>query len=141
MADDIRWLQRFSNYKKALDQLDDAIDLSLERELSLLEKQGLIQAFEFTHELAWNILKDYLEYQGNQEIRGSRDAIREAFKVGLIKDGAMWMETIKARNITSHTYDEALVQSSFEAISNDYIVLFHELLETFERLKLKESSL
>lgn len=141
MNEDIRWIQRFSNYKRAFKQLDDAVKLSKERELSLLEKQGLIQAFEFTHELAWNMLKDYLEYQGNQEIRGSRDALREAFKVGLITNGQMWMETIKARNITSHAYDEELVQNTFEAISNDYILLFVDILEEFEKLQKKEQIL
>ncbi|MDQ1339817.1 MAG: hypothetical protein QG567_972 [Campylobacterota bacterium] len=138
MSSDIRWVQRFDNYKKALKQLNDAVALSDERELSLLEKQGLIQAFEFTHELAWNMLKDYLEYQGNQEIRGSRDAIREAFKVGLIQNGEAWMETIKARNITSHAYDEELVQKASETIADSYIILFNTLAETFEKVKQKE---
>ena len=141
MNSDVRWLQRFSNYKKALQPLDDAVKLSQKRELSLLEKQGLIQAFEFTHELAWNMLKDYLEYQGNQEIRGSRDAIREAFKVGLIGDGEIWMETIKARNITSHAYDEELVQSAFETIANQYVVLFDNLKKVFDTLEQKEQEL
>jgi len=141
MNNDIRWIQRFSNYKKGLRQLTAAVKLSTERELSLLEKQGLIQAFEFTHELAWNLLKDYLQYQGNQEIRGSRDAIRESLKVNLIADGNMWMETIKARNITSHTYDEELVQNAFETISNEYIVIFNELEKTFEKLQIKEQNI
>ncbi|MCM8819718.1 MAG: nucleotidyltransferase substrate binding protein [Candidatus Omnitrophica bacterium] len=140
MNEDIRWIQRFNNYKKGLKQLNDAVILSKNRELSLLEKQGLIQAFEFTHELAWNLLKDYLEYQGNQEIRGSRDAIREAFKVGLIVDGQKWMETIQARNITSHSYDEAMVQSAFETIVNQYILLFEELKNVFEKLQNKEQN-
>lgn len=138
MNEDIRWIQRFNNYKKGLKQLNDAVILSKNRELSLLEKQGLIQAFEFTHELAWNLLKDYLEYQGNQEIRGSRDAIKEAFKVGLIVDGQKWMETIKARNITSHAYNEELVQSAFETIINQYMILFEELKNMFEELQNKE---
>jgi nucleotidyltransferase substrate binding protein (TIGR01987 family) len=138
---DIRWLQRFSNYKRALKQLDDAVELSTTRELSLLEKQGLIQAFEFTHELAWNVLKDYLEYQGYQDIIGSRDTIREAFKVGLIKDGQTWMETIKARNITSHAYDEELVNRAFETIVDSYIVLFDDLLEVLNTLEQKEKEL
>ncbi|MBD3795845.1 MAG: nucleotidyltransferase substrate binding protein [Epsilonproteobacteria bacterium] len=141
MSSDVRWLQRFSNYKKALKQFKDAVNLSYDRELSLLEKQGLIQAFEFTHELAWNLLKDYLEYQGNQEIRGSRDAIREAFKVNLVSDGKVWMETIKAKNITSHTYNEELVQSAFYAIVNEYAYLFDELLKTFEKIEEKEQEL
>lgn len=141
MSEDTRWLQRFSNYKRAYTQLKNAVDLSHERVLSLLEKQGLIQAFEFTHELAWNLLKDYLEYQGNQEIRGSRDALREAFKVGLIDDGELWLETIKARNITSHAYDEEIVQGAFETISNEYIVIFDKLLATFKKLEDKEKNL
>jgi len=140
MNADIRWLQRFSSYKKALKRLNDAVDLSKSRELSLLEKQGLIQAFEFTHELAWKLLKDYLEYQGNQDIRGSRDAVREAFKVGLIENGKLWMDTINARNYTSHTYDEKIVHSAFEVISNDFIVIFNELNKTFEKLEHEEKS-
>lgn len=138
--EDTRWLQRFSNYQKALAQLNDAVSLSQSRELSLLEKQGLIKAFEFTHELAWNLLKDYLTYQGNQEIRGSRDAFREAFKVGLIHNGEVWMETIKARNITTHTYDEIVVQRAFETIVHDYILLFQDLLTEFEKIKTKEAN-
>lgn len=91
--------------------------------------------------MAWNLLKDYLEYQGNQEIRGSRDAIREAFKVNLVSDGKVWMETIKAKNITSHTYNEELVQSAFYAIVNEYAYLFDELLKTFEKIEEKEQEL
>ena len=74
---DIRWQQRFTNYQKALLQLQDAVELSNQRALSSLEKQGVIQAFEFSHELAWNILKDFLQAQGNQNIRGSKDATRD----------------------------------------------------------------
>lgn len=80
---DIRWQQRLANYSKALDQLSNAIITSRQRPLSELEKQGLIQTFEFTHELAWNVMKDYFAYQGNPGITGSRDAAREAFQKGL----------------------------------------------------------
>ncbi len=132
--EDVRYIQRYDNYKKAFKQLKDAITLSNERELSLLEKQGLIQAFEFTHELAWKLLKDYLNYQGNFEIRGSRDAIREAFNAGIIKDGALWMQTIQARNLTSHTYDEEIAEETYEVIANDYITLFEDMLNTFEAI-------
>lgn len=135
---DIRYIQRFENYKKAFAQLQDAVALSHTRELSLLEKQGLIQAFEFTHELAWKLLKDYLNYQGNFEIRGSRDAIREAFNVGIIQDGTLWMQTIQARNLTSHTYDEAIAEETYEVIANEYIALFETLLETFENIVKEE---
>ena len=89
--EDIRWQQRFDNYQKALVQLEDAVVLTRNRQLSNLEKQGLIQAFEFTYELAWNTLKDYCVYQGIQNIVGSRDTIREAFNRDLIDDGEAWM--------------------------------------------------
>lgn len=85
MEEDIRWKQRFENYLKALGQLQKFI---AKGNLNELEEQGLIQAFEFTHELAWNVMKDYFEYQGNTTITGSRDATREAFQKGLIQDGA-----------------------------------------------------
>lgn len=91
---DIRWQQRFANYKKALIQLKEAVELNAQRPLSKLEKQGVIRAFEFTHELAWSVLKDFLEDQGNQTIKGSKDATREAFKMALIADGERWMAMI-----------------------------------------------
>jgi nucleotidyltransferase substrate binding protein (TIGR01987 family) len=122
--EDIRWKQRFSNYTNAFEQLQEAVELSQERELSMLEKQGLIQAFEYTHELAWNVMKDFLEYQGNQNIKGSRDAIREAFKVALIEDGETWMETIQTRNATSHGYDKAMAEEVVNTIINDYMGIF-----------------
>nr|WP_232424788.1 nucleotidyltransferase substrate binding protein [Algoriphagus resistens] len=79
MEQDIRWHQRLENYSKAFGQLEKAVSLSKKCELSDLEEQGLIQAFEFTHELSWNLLKDYLIFQGNSSITGSRDATRGPF--------------------------------------------------------------
>ncbi len=131
---DIRWKQRFSNYKKALRQFTNGVILSKDRELSLLEKQGLIKAFEFTQELAWKLLRDYLEYQGYMDIKGSRDAIRMAFQVGLIHDGDLWMQTIKARNITSHTYDEHIVNKAIDEIINQYADIFNALSKNFDML-------
>lgn len=84
-------------------QLKKGAALARQRQLSELEQQGLIQTFEFTHELAWNVLKDFLEWQGYVGIVGSKDASREAFKNDLIEDGETWMEMIKARNLTTHT--------------------------------------
>jgi nucleotidyltransferase substrate binding protein (TIGR01987 family) len=123
------WQQRFANYKKALAQLKEAVVLSQQRALSKLEKQGVIQAFEFTHELAWNVLKDFLQDQGNQDIKGSKDATREAFKVELITDGEQWMAMIQSRNASSHTYDEQTAEHLVAAIINEYFPLF-EVLQT-----------
>lgn len=122
---DIRWKQRFSNFLRAFRQLADGVALSKERPLSQLEQQGLIQAFEFTQELAWQVMKDYAIFQhGANTITGSRDAIREAFRVGLIEDGEGWMDTITSRNRSSHTYDENTANDLAQRISNRYVRLF-----------------
>lgn len=82
------------------------MELGRQRPLSEIEQLGLIKAFEFTHELPWNVMKDYFEYQGNTSITGSRDATREAFRRNLIDDGEGWMEMLQSRNKTSHTYNQ-----------------------------------
>jgi nucleotidyltransferase substrate binding protein (TIGR01987 family) len=126
-TNDIRWQQRFSNYRKALSQLAEAVELSQRRQLSKLEQQGLIQGFEFVHELAWNVLKDYFEYQGNSSITGSRDATREAFKRGLIQNGDGWMDMITSRNRSSHTYNEETASEIADKVLSLYFGLFNEL--------------
>ena len=135
MGDDIRWLQRFSNYQQALTSLSSAVTLTEQRALSDLEQQGLIQAFEFTHELAWNCLKDYLQYQGEQNLMGSRDATRKAFSVGLITSGEVWMDMIASRNRTSHTYNQATAKQIAEAIVGKYHAQFCQLAERLAQLK------
>lgn len=120
----IRWKQRFSNYQKALKTLRDAVLLAQERPLSELEKQGLIQGFEFTHELAWKTIKDFLKEQGRTDIYGSKDATREAFQVGLIKDGDIWMEMIESRNLSSHTYNSDISDEIVSNVLNRYYQLF-----------------
>jgi len=132
---DIRWIQRFNHFTKALSQLREAVILAQERPLSKLEEQGLIQAFEFTHELAWNTLKDFLEERGVQNLYGSRDTSREAFKTGLIENGEAWMDMIKSRNLTSHTYEEATDAEIVSAIRATYFVEFEALQIKLEELK------
>lgn len=135
---DIRWQQRFSNYKKALAQLIAAVELAQERELSELEQQRLIQAFEYTHELAWTTIKDFLEYRGTSDIFGSRDATRAAFNLGLIEEGAIWMDMIQSRNKTSHTYNEETANEIVAAIEADYFAEFIKLRATLTRLQEEE---
>jgi nucleotidyltransferase substrate binding protein (TIGR01987 family) len=135
---DIRWEQRFSNYKKALSKLGEAVQLNSERALSELEKQGIIQAFEYTHELAWKVMQDFFIYQGNAEIRGSKDATRQAFSVELILDGDAWMEMIKNRNLTSHTYNEEISEEIYKNIVGKFYPLFVAFQETMEGVKRKE---
>ena len=132
--EDIRWKQRFSNYQKALQRLKDNIEyfstfLAENTTPVDILKQGLIQSFEFTHELAWNVMKDYAVYQGNSEIRGSRDAVRYSAQVGLISDGFGWMEMIQSRNSSSHTYNEDTANEITEHIISKYFPLFIEFQE------------
>ncbi len=121
---DIRWKQRFKNFEKAFLLFEEAVQQSENEVLSKLEEQGLIQRFEFTHELAWNVLKDYFEYQGNTSITGSRDATREAFEKGLLADGEGWMEMIISRNQSSHTYNEEVADEIIKQITESYYSLF-----------------
>jgi nucleotidyltransferase substrate binding protein (TIGR01987 family) len=125
---DIRWKRRFENYCRALMQLRNAVLLSRQRPLSELEQQGLIQGFEFVHELAWNVFKDYFEHQGNTSITGSCDATREAFKRNLVEDGEGWMDMIISRNKSPHTYNESTADEIAAKIIQHYFGLF----ETFE---------
>lgn len=136
---DIRWMQRFNSYKKALKQLEEAVKLMGKRELTNLEKQGTIQAFEYTHELGWKTLKDFLENRGNANIYGSRDTTKEAFSLGLIEAGEVWMQMIKSRNITSHTYDEGTADEIIGLIKDLYFKAFEELRMKMNEFERKES--
>jgi len=131
---DIRWIQRFDNFQRAFQTLVAAVTLSRKRALSDLEAQGMIQGFEFTHELAWCVLKDYLEYKGFTEIVGSRDATRLAFKNGLIEDGEIWMDMIKARNQTSHTYNESTANQITTDITDRFFPAFDMMAKRFASL-------
>ncbi|QRQ99510.1 nucleotidyltransferase substrate binding protein [Dyadobacter sandarakinus] len=132
---DIRWEQRFENYKKALKKLGAALQLDAERSLSELERQGVIQAFEYTHELAWKVMQDFFIYQGNTEIRGLRNATRQAFSVNLISDGNNWMEMIKKRKLTSHTYNEEISEEIYTNIVGQFYPLFVTFQETMEHIR------
>jgi nucleotidyltransferase substrate binding protein (TIGR01987 family) len=129
MDEDIRWKQRFQNYQKAIATMKDAMELAATRELSDLEKQGVIQGFQFTFEMAWNVMKDYLEEQGINDIMGSKNAIRYAFNKGLIEDGEAWMDMIKGRNLVSHSYDKETAENLLIKIKQS----FYDLLATFEK--------
>ena len=131
---DVRWKQRLNNYLKAFLTLTEAVQLAQTRTLSRLEQQGLIQGFEFTHELAWNVLKDYLENKGISGLIGSKDATRSAFKNGLIGHGEDWMKMIEARNLSSHTYNLETAQEIADDIIGRFYPAFEEMAETFTRL-------
>lgn len=120
---DIRWQQRFANYKKALAQLSDAIENNSINPIDII-KEGIIQRFEFTHELAWKVMKDFLEYEGFRNITGSRTATREAFNKELIAEGQLWMDMIESRNKTVHTYQQNILETEYQKIVDRYFQLF-----------------
>jgi len=124
MEQDIRWEQRFQNFSNILKRLKYAVTEVANP--SDLEKEGTIQRFEFTHELAWKVMKDYLEYEGITGITGSRSATREAFNKGLITDGQAWMDMIESRNKTVHTYLEDVLENEYHLIVNRYYPLFEK---------------
>lgn len=134
MTLELRWQQRAENFYKALFRLNDAVILSKQRILSDLEKQGLIKAYEFTYELAWNVMKDYFIYQGTTGITGSRDAIREAVIQQIIIDGDTWMEMVSNRNKTTHTYDAEFIEYLIQIICNKYLEKFMDLKNKLNNL-------
>ena len=117
---DVRWKQRFQNYNKALAQLQKFIDHG---ELNELEEQGLIKAFEYTYELAWNTIKDFYTDQGVTDIQGSRDAFKLAANRDLIKNVGKWMDMVNSRIKTVHTYDEEIA----DEIANDIVEFYHPM--------------
>jgi len=138
---DVRWRQRFENFKQALAQLLGAVELARVRPLSKLEQQGLIQGFEFTHEMAWNTLKDFLIARRgpNARIYGSRDATREAFAADLIDDGDIWMKMLESRNATTHTYDEATADGIAREILTRYVPEFEKLRDISKEIREEEA--
>jgi nucleotidyltransferase substrate binding protein (TIGR01987 family) len=138
MENDIRWIQRYNNFKKALSNLIEAVKTATERDLNKLEKQGLIQAFEYTYELAWKVVKDFFESKGETGIYGSRDAFKLAFERGLILKGEYFMDAIKSRQLTSHTYNEKIADEIYHDVIDKYCEAFQELAENLEKEKRKE---
>jgi nucleotidyltransferase substrate binding protein (TIGR01987 family) len=132
---DVRWRQRFQNFNKAFSQLSSAAALAQQRPLSDLEQQGLINAFEFTHELAWNTLKDFLQERGAANLFGSKDATRQAFAAGLIENGEIWMAMIQSRNRTTHTYDQTTADEIARAITTSYVAEFGRFQKRFAELE------
>ena len=114
-----------------MDQLKEFIEK--DEQLNKLEKQGMIKAFEYTYELAWNTIKDFYEYQGEVDLQGSRDTFQLAFNRGLIMDGEDWMQMLKDRNLTSHTYNEEVADEIAENIINNYFSMFQSLKNSLEK--------
>jgi nucleotidyltransferase substrate binding protein (TIGR01987 family) len=119
----IRWQQRFQNFDKAFTELTSAVN---QKKLSKLERSGLIKTFEFSFELAWKSLKDFLESEGI-DAATPREVIKQGFQKGFIEEGELWLDALEKRNLLTHTYDEVLAKKA-ELLIRD---IFFQLLVKF----------
>jgi nucleotidyltransferase substrate binding protein (TIGR01987 family) len=124
---DIRWMQRFQNYEKVLVKLQHMVQRLHATPDDEAVHMAVVQAFEFTYELGWKVLKDYLTFQGNPTTT-ARDSIKEAFALNIVKDGQAWIDMIQDRNLTSHVYDEATAQKLLTHVVQAYLPAFEDLL-------------
>ena len=129
---DIRWQQRFGNYKKALAKLTDVVVNKDLATLSELEKEGLIQRFEYTYELAWKTLQDLLEYKGYIDIKGPNPVLEQALKDGYITDEQTWRKMKKSRELTSHTYDSDTAEDIVRGIVDKYQKTLFDLAQKLD---------
>ncbi len=136
--EDIRWHQRFSNYKKAVEKLRSAVEESEDGKLTDLEKEGLVQRFEYTFELAWKTLQDLLESKGYNEIKGPNPVLRQAILDGYIQHEKAWRSMKSARDLTSHTYEEKTANDIVEKVKSDYYKLLLELKIRLDQELLKK---
>ena len=122
MKEDIRYKQRFENFEKSFVLLKSALDIEIP---SIVEKAGVIQFFETTFELAWKLMKDYLEYLG-YDINSPREAIKKSFSIALISEGDVWLKALIDRNLTVHTYDEAVADEVYKTIKANYFTCLND---------------
>ncbi|MEN1762015.1 nucleotidyltransferase substrate binding protein [Anoxynatronum sibiricum] len=124
---EIRWKQRFTNFEKSYKLLKQYSNQPIETEL---ERAGIIQFFEISFELAWKLMKDYLEAQ-EMSVKSPREAIKQAYQMGLIDDGHVWIDALSDSNLTVHTYDEEMAKKMINDIINVY---FPELNKLYHKL-------
>lgn len=123
---DVRWRQRFQNFDKAFHRLEDAVEIVQKESDNVLLQAGLIQTYEFTFELAWKTMKDFLEEEGFMPL-SPKATLRQAFQNGYIKDGDLWLKALNDRNLTTHTYDDALAAEVIKDIQDKYFQLLSDL--------------
>lgn len=126
---DVRWKQRFSNFSKSMNYLEQALTI---QSPDIVQKAGIIQFFEMSFELSWKVLKDYLEEQGFEDVKSPRAAIKQAFEIGIIENGHGWLELLQDRNLTAQTYDEEKANEMEQLIHKNYFPLLKKLQLFFE---------
>jgi nucleotidyltransferase substrate binding protein (TIGR01987 family) len=128
---DIRWQQRFQNFTKSMNYLEQALQIE---NPDIVQKAGIIQFFEMSFELAWNLIKDYLEEQGFADIKSPRGALKKAFEMNILENGHDWMDLLQDRNLTAHTYDEQKATDMEQLIHHKYFPLLKELHNRFKQI-------
>ena len=131
MNNDIRWKQRFQNFEKAYLLLNEIADRDIDS-FSQLEKEGVVQRFEIIIELSWKVLKDYLENEGYDNVKNGKQAIRQAFQDEIITDAEGWMKALQQRNLTSHTYDDDILDETVTFIIDEFYPIVRDL---YQKLK------
>ena len=125
---DIRWQQQLQNFTKSMQYLENALQIP---NPDIVQKAGIIQFFEMSFELAWNMVKDYLEEQGFVDVKSPKGALKKAFEMGIIENGHDWMDLLLDRNLTAHTYDEQKATEMELLIQNKYFPLLKALHKSF----------
>lgn len=124
---DVRWKQRFDNYKKAYISLEESIEAHQKDNENKFIQDSVIQRYEYTIELAWKTMKDYLEDQGFVNVSSPKKVIRKAFEEGIIKDASGWIKALNDRNRTSHAYEETMAKKVIKDIVDIHFILFRDL--------------
>lgn len=130
MAQKPRWQQRLSDFEKTLTRLEEPLNKTSFDEL---EKDGVIQRFEVTFELAWKTLRDYLEGQGVSDIASPKKAFRQAFKENLLASDELWLQMLEDRNTLSHLYRQDMSERIFQEIKNNYAKIMRDLILVLQK--------
>lgn len=128
----LRWKQRFENLGKAHKKFLLALKAIQEKPKDELIQMALVQAFEFTYELSWKTLKDYLEYKG-VVVSLPREVIKQAFHHQIIEDGQEWIDMLQSRNLLAHTYDDAAAKQAVEVIQSRYAAALQQVFDYLEK--------
>ena len=133
MNNEARWQQRFRNFENAYQTFCRTLTRYEQARDDEIIKMALVKAFEFTYELAWNTMKDFLENEGYDEVKNSKQTIRTAFQAELITDAEKWMEMIQKRNLAGHTYNAVILEETAVYIYNEFFPLVRKLYEDFKK--------
>ena len=135
MNNELRWKQRFQNFEKAYNTFYRILNDSEYDPNDEVVQMALVKSFEFTYELAWNTMKDYLENEGYDDVNNSKKAIRTAFQAELINNPEIWMEMVQKRNPTSHAYNAVILKEAVEFIKDEFYPAVQKLIEDLKKLQ------